>query len=335
MRLTAALILSAFVASWATPAHAVSFSFAHVGNAGNAADPRTGLGAVAYSYSISKTEVTNAQYVEFLNKVDPAGSNALGLFYASMAGVNGGIEKTGATDGARYVARAGREQQPVSSVSFFHAMRFVNWLHNGQGNGGTESGVYTIGSGIDEVRSANAKFWIPSQDEWYKAAYHDSTAGTAGVYFDFPTGSNAIPISDKPADNPSAANYFNDDGLANGFNDGYAVSGSTSPIPGALFTDVGAYTQAASPYGTFDQDGNVEEWNESVGPGFARDLRGSSAMGGYPEMQVDWRNWAHPMFGHETFGFRVATVPEPGAAVLGAMAVAGLFFRKRDDELTC
>ncbi len=61
----------------------------------------------------------------------------------------------------------------MNYVSFFDAMRFTNWLHNGQGSGDTESGAYTIGSGTDEVRSANAKYWIPSEDEWYKAAYYD------------------------------------------------------------------------------------------------------------------------------------------------------------------
>ncbi|MEM9724784.1 MAG: helix-turn-helix domain-containing protein, partial [Pseudomonadota bacterium] len=30
----------------------------------------------------------------------------------------------------------------------------------------------------------NARYWITSEDEWYKAAYHNALAGTAGVYFD-------------------------------------------------------------------------------------------------------------------------------------------------------
>ena len=81
-------------------------------------------------------------------------------------------------------------------VSFFDAMRFTNWLHNGQGSGDTESGVYTIGSGTDEVRSASAKYWIPSEDEWYKAAYYDPNSG---VYYDYPTGTDTAPYSDNPA----------------------------------------------------------------------------------------------------------------------------------------
>src|SRR5690606_33394606 len=94
-----------------------------------------------------------------------------------------------------YATKPNMGNKPVNYVSFFDAMRFTNWLHNGQGSGDTETGVYTIGSGLDEVRSAGAKFWIPSEDEWYKAAYHDASAGTAGVYFDYATGSDIVPTT--------------------------------------------------------------------------------------------------------------------------------------------
>ena len=63
-----------------------------VGNAGNAADPTTGIGAVDYEYRIGTYEVTNAQYAAFLNSVDPTGSNTLGLYNSFMAGNLGGIE---------------------------------------------------------------------------------------------------------------------------------------------------------------------------------------------------------------------------------------------------
>ena len=146
------------------PVHAVTFDWATVGNAGNAADPETGFGAVSYNYAISKTEVTNAQYTAFLNAVDPTGTNALALYNGSMAGNFGGIElQAGNADGSKYVAQAGREQNPVTFVSFFDAMRFTNWLHNGQGSGDTETGAYTIGNGLNEVRSADAKLLDPER----------------------------------------------------------------------------------------------------------------------------------------------------------------------------
>ncbi|MEM9353286.1 MAG: SUMF1/EgtB/PvdO family nonheme iron enzyme [Planctomycetota bacterium] len=326
-------LLLAAVAALPAAAGPVTFDFAQIGNAGNAADPQTGFGAVSYNYAISKTEVTNAQYTAFLNAVDPTGANAdLGgldgfLYNPNVAGNLGGIElQAGNADGSKFVVQAGREQNPVTYVSFFDAMRFTNWLHNGQGSGDTDTGAYTIGNGVNEVRSADARFWIPSDDEWYKASYHDATAGTAGVYFDYATGSDSVPVSDQPGDDPSAVNYFNDDKLANGFNDGFAVSGSTSFTN--PFTGVGAYTAAASPYGTFDQNGNVIEWNEAVVRSFFRGQRGGSWNNISAGLRVNIRSSGTPASESGHVGFRVATVPEPSTVLMGAMAAVGLISRR-------
>ena len=274
-------ILTLLIATlYATPAHAVTFDWATIGNPGNV-DDIGGLraGGVDYTYQISKHEVTNAQYTEFLNAVDPTGVNAnLGgddgfLYNSSMSSdVAGGINfNGGAADGSKYEIKSGRDNNPVTYVSFFDAMRFTNWLHNGQGAGDTESGAYTIGGSAVEVRSASAKFWIPSDDEWYKAAYYDPNGNSgAGVYYDYPTGTDTYPDSDNPSslntpDDTNVANFFMQDTVANGYNDGLAVSGSTSFPPNTNpLTDVGAYSLATSPYGTFDQGGNVYEWNEAV-----------------------------------------------------------------------
>src|SRR6476660_2688607 len=52
----------------------LTISTVPIGNPGNPADTRytpTGIGSVAYNFRLATTEVTNAQYVEFLNNVDP------------------------------------------------------------------------------------------------------------------------------------------------------------------------------------------------------------------------------------------------------------------------
>ena len=41
---------------------------------------------------------------------------------------------------------------PVSHISFFNALRFANWLNNGQGDGDSETGAYTL-LGATEVPS--------------------------------------------------------------------------------------------------------------------------------------------------------------------------------------
>src|SRR5262245_29129643 len=71
---------------------AVNIETVLVFNSGNAADV-TGVGAVSYEYRIGKYEVTNSQYSEFLNAVDPNGTNVLALYDSQMtSSVWGGIE---------------------------------------------------------------------------------------------------------------------------------------------------------------------------------------------------------------------------------------------------
>ena len=140
MKTTAALTLVIVAFSCSKSVRAVTFDWATVGNPGNL-DDDTGYGGVDYAYRISKHEVTNAQYTEFLNAVDPTGANPTSLYNSSMAS-NARRDRlnSGAADGSQYELKAGREQNPVVFVSFFDAMRFVNWLHNGQGSGDTEIG---------------------------------------------------------------------------------------------------------------------------------------------------------------------------------------------------
>lgn len=245
----------------------VTFDWATVGNPGNAPNVVrfNRIGDVAYAYQISKTEVTNAQYAEFLNAAASA-DDPYGLYNLSMSRAMIGRSFQSSSSTFVYTPVAGNENKPVAYVSVRDAMRFTNWLHNGQGGGDTEDGAYPVlgGNVLVPSRRSDARYFIPTQHEWYKAAYHDSSAGTAGDYFLFATGSNTAPVSDKPDEDPSAVNYFNNDGIDNGFNDGYAVTGlPTFDTQANYYTDVGAFSQAVSPYGTFDQSGNVREWTES------------------------------------------------------------------------
>ncbi len=161
-------VLSSFVvvAYLAGPASAeVTFDWTIVGNPDNAADPLNegdipGIGSVAVEYRIAKYEVTNDQYVQFLNAV--AATNANGLYNGSMgSNARGGITQNGSSGSFTYSVKTDMGNKPVNYVSFLDAMRFVNWLHNGQPTGAqdastTETGVYTIGTGVSEIRAADA-----------------------------------------------------------------------------------------------------------------------------------------------------------------------------------
>jgi formylglycine-generating enzyme len=136
-------------------ASAVTINWVPVGNLGNVADTAvmsdgtTGYGSVGYAYNIDKYDVTVSQYVEFLNTKDPSGANTLGLYNSSMSNNSqglGGINfSAGNANGNKYTPISGAQNHPVNFVNWYEAIRFANWLNNGQGNGSTETGAYTLG----------------------------------------------------------------------------------------------------------------------------------------------------------------------------------------------
>lgn len=244
-----------------------SLEFVTVGNEANAPDAN-GNGAVAYPYRISKYEVTTSQWVAFLNrkgKSEPDG----GLWNNDMDKDRSGegprceVKRTGQAGEYQYRVPQEYADRPVSHVSFLDACRFCNWLHNGQGDGDTETGAYTLNGywgtdGRSIRRNPGAKYFVPTEDEWYKAAYYDpNKAGGAG-YWVYPTRSDQKPSRD--ADSSNAANYYLD-----GFLD-----------PAKFFIPVGTFSKATGPYGTYDQAGNVFEWTEDLKPPFLRTLRGGA-----------------------------------------------------------
>src|SRR2546428_3585734 len=135
------LVAASLSLSLASAASAVSIDWVSVGSPLNACDVQGSscFGTVAQAYQISKYEVTNDQYAEFLNA--KAGAlDPLALYNANMdpiAGLNGGITKSGSV----YTAVLGRANMPVNFVSFYDTLRFTNWLNNGQGIGNTEAGA--------------------------------------------------------------------------------------------------------------------------------------------------------------------------------------------------
>src|SRR5258705_7190969 len=197
------------------PAGAVAIDWVSVGGPGNPCDaqPQGCFGAVAAAFSIARTEVTNAQYTEFLNAVAKDDPNALySPTMASSGAGHGGITRSGSAGDYTYSAVAGRESLPVNYVSFYDALRFANWLHNGQPVGPqgpltTESGAYAItAQGIADnsiARDAAASVALASEDEWYKAAYYDASGAR---YFDYPAGSDTASVCKAPAATANSAN---------------------------------------------------------------------------------------------------------------------------------
>jgi hypothetical protein len=247
----------------------VNYEMVPVGNAGNANDT-TGYGGVAYEYSIGKYGVTISQYTAFLNAVDPGGTNPYGVFgyYGNLAGIS---FTSGAASGSKYAVMSGSGNKPITDMNWFAAARFANWMQNGQGSGSTETGAYTLvggqNSGLAPAKNAGATVWIPTENEWYKAAYYDPTKGGTGGYWAYATKSDTAP-GNTIGGSPNQANWYT--------GAGYSVTQSSVYSSSQNYlTDVGAYTGSASFYGTFDQSGLVYQWNDLDGSsGVARGVRG-------------------------------------------------------------
>jgi sulfatase modifying factor 1 len=307
--LVAVMLAATFAAS---SAHGISVDWVDVGSAGNSADA-TGFGSVGYEYRISRYEVTVSQYAEFLNvaaQSDPSG------LYDPLMGIWQGVTQSGTDGSYSYTVESGRGTRAMGHVSFDNALRFTNWLNNGQGSALTDSGAYDLSGGSlnngSIERSLNAEVFLPSEDEWYKAAYYDAAAQS---FLEYPTFSNIPGTCSGPSASSNTANC----GSAAGFK---------------LLTNVGSYPNSGSPYGTFDQGGNVWEWNESWLAGESGGLRGggngsNQATGPWGDMRASYRGGddGGPVPGGRdiAYGFRVAAViPEPSAALLLGLGLVGL-----------
>lgn len=293
-------------------AAAVTIPTVPIANPGNALDPMSGQGSVAYIYAIGATEVTNAQYTAFLNAVAATDTNS--LYNTNMAGSFGGIARSGSAGSYTYTTISGRANHPVNFVSFWDAARFANWLHNGQpmgaqNNSTTEDGAYTLTAGgiaANTVsRNAGWQWAIANSQEWYKAAYHQPAAqgGDTDSYWLYPTASNTAP-----------------------------TAGQANFLPSGIANTTAVASYAPNFYGTYDMAGNVYEWSETS-PVPGGPFRGPMLGGAFDNID-GWLTHLNPIIQlpateREQVGFRVVAVPAPSAIALVGMGTLIASRRRR------
>jgi formylglycine-generating enzyme required for sulfatase activity len=331
-RFATALLVALLFISLAVPnAHAIPIAWLTLGDTNNAADT-TGYGAVADSFQIMKFEFTNSQYAAFLNSV--AATDTYSLYNTNMgSNARGGITQNGSSGSFTYAVKANMGDKPVNYVSWFDAARVANWLVNGgTSSSSTETGAYTLvggqTSGTAPAKNPGATFYIPTEDQWYKAAYYKGGSTNAG-YWDYATQSDTAPtaVTAGPTGIGSAGSTGN---FAN-----YNLVADWNSQNGNV-TTVGT-NGGASFYGAFDMSGNVDEWNDLTGAaGSSRGLRGGSWIDNAVYLSSSFRRPDGPSFEISSIGFRLASpvaVPEPSTLVMGLAGIAcagwGAFRRRR------
>ncbi|MFN0010303.1 MAG: SUMF1/EgtB/PvdO family nonheme iron enzyme [Phycisphaerales bacterium] len=340
---------STAVASGAQVTFDKGIEFVTIGSAGNApwpgngtsGDRAVGRGSVAYEYKIGRFEVTTSQWVSFFNAAYDRPSTDW-LPHLSPPGHWGAVPITPNTaTGRRWAVPTGNEMIPVGNISWRMAAMYANWLHNDQSsdrnaflNGAYDVSTFTFtpaGRFRDQLtHNPGAKFWVPTWDEWLKAAHFDpnkagAAEGGTGVsqWWNYSTTSEIAPIPGAPGT------------LNNGFV-AQANFAFSSPNPFAI--SLGAYPTVQSPWGLLDTSGATGEWTEEAlfsgipGEAFPVDrvYDGSwwvdgSALSDTPR----GRSSAFPSYSAFDLGFRLAAAVVPGPSCIPIVALGMLAATRR------
>ncbi len=290
----------------APPDH--GFNFITIGDVGNPdADPATypipnfgpASGGVDYEYRIAKSKTNAGQWVEFVNAYYPYHNIPNDPLRIQLLGFNVGVTNPDAGPGedpGAFIRRGGADW--ATTGSWNAAARFANWLHNGKVSEpwAFETGAYDFTQSDFPARSADAKFWIPSLDEWNKAVYWDPDHSGAGVggYWMYPNSSDTPLVPGPPG------------------------VGETPALDFPRGTSLGQYSDVQTPWGLEDVSGHDFEFVEyregaeflySVGSNTSTLYETYDLLGGFtlsPDPNTDFPSM-----------FRIASaIPSPGAAAL-------------------
>jgi formylglycine-generating enzyme required for sulfatase activity len=293
------------------------FDFVTIGAPGNAPFhhsasiwPVHGRGGVNYGFRIARYEITTGQWLEFMNTFATQAGTPVNIWGPIHWGAEPDPSYTG--PGRRYVLSniPDAAMLPVEGIPWNDAARFCNWLHNGKSSdlSSLETGAYDASIFTTPLtqlppalrtRSPGAQFWIPSLDEWIKAAHYDPHR--------YGPGQEGWWLNKNMSDLPGIPGPPGVGQTSAGWLDPHSSWGHWE-IP------LGAYTGSQSPWGLFDTSGGAAEWIEEVF-GNERGHAGSFAGDSFYEF---WDYIYGIGSAHTTStmnSFRIASqIPSPGTA---------------------
>ena len=153
-----------------------------------------------------------------------------------------GINRQG-SEGSYVYSVVGNSNLPITGVSPSSVRAFCNWLHQGCAtNANLNKGAYYIPRDrlnrpipTTNTLSSWAVFRLPTEDEWYKAAFYKANSANAG-YWAYSTRNDSPPASTQSGSSQNSAHY-----------------GTNAPVP------VGSFAGTTSAYGIYDMAGNAWE----------------------------------------------------------------------------
>lgn len=281
--------------TFGTSGNEFTIEFVNIGDTNNAADT-TGYGAVPYTYRVGSYEISQ--------------NNITSATASGMSNVTAG---------------AWTGNQSAANMSWYEAAAFVNWLNTSTGKTAAydltfSNGVWSMAlwsseqawtaGGTNLYRNKDAVYFLPSENEWYKAAYFNPD----GInYFLYPTASSTAPIAVGSGTNADSAVYLQTVGHGPA---GVEAAGGLSP------------------YGTMGQGGNVWEWTETAFDGTnssssaTRAIRGGCWFDNQSDLISSFRGQDNPAGVYDFTGFRVASVPEPSTYALILMGAGSMYLWK-------
>lgn len=301
----AAVVLTAVAAkadNFGTGANQFTIDFVPISGSTN---PDRGYGIVNHDYRMGTYEITNDQWDKF-------------------KAINGTVMGTPSSAYDQTSSFTGMNV-PTNCVSWYEAAQFVNWLNTSTGHqaaykftGTQGTANYTFANwstaeatgGTNFYRHKDAFYYLPTEDEWIKAAYWNGSilqtyATTPGVSLFQGNGSNG------------GWNYWDED------------NGPDGPSEGPWNVRTGSQELN----GTYDMMGNIWEWIESpyysgdYGSDSEREMRGGSYLNSSDSPASSNRVIGNPDCEGWYVGFRVASVPEP--ATLSLIALGGFATLRR------
>lgn len=237
------------------------FNFTTIGAVGNDAyngldlgSTVTGRGSVDYEYRNAKNELRTSQFVEFMTVLGGINPDFVIANHPLQWGAVGGFQPDGTIRFDLISPEAG--DWPVSGISWRVSAMYANWLHNGQAPtlAAVSNGAYDIETFINNpdgpgfldqtTRNPDAKYWLPSLDEWLKAAHYDPNKNGPGDggWWQFPNGTDEPLTFGMPGEPGAQTSY------------GLEIDDNPWQIPEVAYPDV------QSPWGLLDVSGGASEW---------------------------------------------------------------------------